>query len=177
MVRCRTRRRDAARARRVTRPIRRRIPTQNRTAVVGSSYVQVCRHHPCRDLAVSAPRGGNHAVSGQLSHAHGSDERHQPLVRPWCWCMGSAIRRHVGRPSVDGVSGLGVTTGHSVNRATRGNARPTYESTAIRRRLNAGSIRVRKIAAPQLFVAIDLLLGGIAVARNHHCLQLWRLVA
>jgi hypothetical protein len=45
----------------------------------GSSYVQVSRHHPCRHLAVSAPRGGNHAVSGQLSHANRSDERHQPL--------------------------------------------------------------------------------------------------
>jgi len=27
------------------------------------------RHHPCRDLAVSARRCGNYAVSGQLSHA------------------------------------------------------------------------------------------------------------
>ena len=56
-----------------------RLSRPSRTAVVGSSYVQVCRHHPCRDLAVSAPRGGNHAVSSQLPHANGSDERHQPL--------------------------------------------------------------------------------------------------
>ncbi len=30
-------------------------------------------------ILLSRPRGGNHAVSGQLSHANGSDERHQPL--------------------------------------------------------------------------------------------------
>ena len=71
------------------------------------SYVQVCRHHPCRDLAVSAPRGGNHAVSGQLSHANGSDERHQALLhvpevggkgRPWCCCMASALQVICGPP-------------------------------------------------------------------------------
>src|SRR5260370_12430604 len=46
--------------------------------VVGSSYVQVCRHHSCRDLAVSAPRGGNHNVSGQLSPPNGCDEPPRP---------------------------------------------------------------------------------------------------
>jgi hypothetical protein len=47
----------------------------------------------------------------------------------------------------------------------------------VLRSTSAGSNRVRTIAVPQLFVATDLLLKGIAGARNHHYLQLWRRVA
>jgi len=53
--------------------------------------------------------------------------------------------------------------------------RPTRPHTAKATEATfAGSNRVRKIEAPQLFVAIELLLKGFAGARNQHYLQLWR---
>jgi len=73
-------------------------------AVAGSSYVQVCHHHRCRDLAVRPLVAGVTPFPAAFTRkwfrrtAPASASESAARVRPWCCCMASALRVICGPP-------------------------------------------------------------------------------